>query len=362
MPNLYVAATEAFSGKTALCAALGWHFIDSGRTVGYFRPVSTPIGRAAGQSALVDQDVDFLRREWSLADDDATLSPLTLSSGIMEGVFRGESSALQERLLDAFTRASAGKDVMIVEGPDNLSLGASLDASAARVAERLGAWVILVVRYTGDFVVDQVIAARDDFGSRLAGVVINVVPELKQEFVRTEAVPFLESRGIPVLAILPEVRALLGVTVSEIAERLEADIITARHRADALVESMMVAAMTVDSGIEYFSRRDNKAVIVGGNRPDLQLPALETSTVCLVCTGNVQPNDTVVTLAQAQEIPILVAQDDTLSAVEHVEDLFGESRFFQPRKVSLFCDLLAEHFNFDRLNSAIGLPVAAART
>ncbi len=359
MPDLYVVATEPFSGKTALCAALGSYFIEAGRTVGYFRPISTPTSRSGGQAATVDADVVFLREEWSLTEDDRTLSPLTLSSGVMETIFRGGAAELQQRLLEAHTRASAGKEILVVEGTDNLLLGASANLAADRVAELLGAWVIVVARYAGDFVVDELIAAEKLFGSRLVGVVINVVPERKLEFVREAVAPFLEARGVPVLAILPEDRALLGVTVGEIADRLEADIVTAEHKRDELVESMMVAAMTVDSGIEYFSRRENKVVIVGGNRPDLQLPALETSTACLVCTGNVQPNDTVVTLAQVKEIPILVALDDTLSAVEHIEDLFGESRFFQRRKIERFRASLDSHFNFNRLNRTIGLPVHA---
>ncbi|HEX2172808.1 MAG TPA: phosphotransacetylase family protein [Dehalococcoidia bacterium] len=359
MPSLYVVATEPFSGKTALCAALGSHFIDSGRTVGYFRPLSTPVGRSAGNTAAVDQDVEFLRRLWSLAEDDATLSPITLSSGLMEEVFRGDAASVQERLLDAHTRAASGKEVLLIEGPDNLMLGASAGLATDQVGDLLGAWTLVVARYAGDYVVDELLTSRRLFGDRLVGVVINAVPERKLEFVVEEAAPFLEARGVPVLAVLPEDRALLGVTVGEIADRLEAEIITADHARDRLVESLMVAAMTVDSGIEYFSRRENKAVIVGGNRPDLQLPALETSTACLVCTGNVPPNDTVVTLAQVNDIPILVAMDDTLTAVEHIEDLFGESRFFQPRKVERFRALLDERFAYDRLNRAIGIPVHA---
>lgn len=359
MPSLYIVATEAFSGKTALCAALGSYFVDDGRTVGYFRPLSSPVARSAGNTQAIDQDVDFLRREWSLAEDDATLSPITLSSGVIEEVLRGDAGAVQERLLEAHKRAAAGKDVLLIEGPDNLLQGTAAGLSADRIADLLGAWVVVVSRYPGDFVVDELVAAKRLFGSRLAGVVINVVPERKLEFVQDDVAPFLEARGVPVLAIIPEDRALMGVTVGEIADRLEAELLTAEHKREEIVESMMVAAMTVDSGIEYFARRENKVVVVGGNRPDLQLPALETSTACLVCTGNVQPNDTVVTLAQAYEVPILVAMDDTLTAVEHLEDLFGESSFFQRRKVDQFRSLLDAHFAFDRLNRTVGIPVHA---
>lgn len=49
-----------------------------------------------------------------------------------------------------------------------------------------------------------------------------------------------------------------------------------------MVEHLMIGAMDVDSALTYFRRKPNKAVITGGDRPDIQLAALETSTKCTI--------------------------------------------------------------------------------
>ena len=51
----------------------------------------------------------------------------------------------------------------------------------------------------------------------------------------------------------------------------------------------MLGAMVVDSGLDYFGRKSNKAAIIQQDRPDMQLAALETPTSCLVLSGSSQP-------------------------------------------------------------------------
>jgi BioD-like phosphotransacetylase family protein len=40
----------------------------------------------------------------------------------------------------------------------------------------------------------------------------------------------------------------------------------------------MVGAMSAENALSYFRRKAHKVVITGGDRPDIQLAALETST------------------------------------------------------------------------------------
>ena len=83
---------------------------------------------------------------------------------------------------------------------------------------------------------------------------------------------------------------MLSVSVGELAEFLSGKILCCADKVDELVEHLMVGAMSVDSALTYFRRKPNKAVITGGDRPDIQLAALETSTKCLILTGNLQPS------------------------------------------------------------------------
>ena len=90
-------------------------------------------------------------------------------------------------------------------------------------------------------------------------------------------------------------------------------------------------------------------MITGGDRADIQLAALETSTRCLVLTGNLRPNSLILGRAEELGVPLVLAKQDTLTAVELIQQYFGKLRLHQPRKVERVQALLNERFNFGRL-------------
>jgi BioD-like phosphotransacetylase family protein len=124
---------------------------------------------------------------------------------------------------------------------------------------------------------------------------------------------------------------------------------------DELVEHLMVGAMRVDSALTYFRRKPNKAVITGGDRPDIQLAALETSTKCLILTGNLHPSPIILGRAEEVGVPMILVRQDTLSAVEVIERFFGKTRFHQEKKVMRFEEMLEDRFDFERLYAALDI-------
>ena len=119
---------------------------------------------------------------------------------------------------------------------------------------------------------------------------------------------------------------LLRVSVSELAESLQAEVLCCPQAAGELVENLMIGAMCVDSGEEYFARKANKAVIVRGDRPDMHLAALATSTRCLILSGGVTPTPQVLQFAEEKGIPILSAKKDVLSIVNEIEETLLQTR------------------------------------
>ena len=114
--------------------------------------------------------------------------------------------------------------------------------------------------------------------------------------------------------------------------------------------------MGAESALSYFRRKPNKAVITGGDRTDIMLAALETSTRCLVLTGNLYPAQAHV-LNRADElcVPVLLTKLDTLAAIEIIEGFFNRSRFQQPQKIERFSSLLDEYFDYAALYDTLGI-------
>jgi len=224
------------------------------------------------------------------------------------------------------------------------------------VAELFAARILMVSSFHSLMEVDNILAVRDAMAGReFLGVILNTVPRSRLDLTHQLVRPFLEERGIPVLAVLPQDPVLCAVSVSELAEYLDAEILCCPDHGDDLVETMMVGAMSVDSALSYFRRQANKAVITGGDRVDIQLAALETSTTCLILSGNLRPNPLIVTRAEEQCVPILLVAGDTMSTVRRAEELFGRARFRQASKIERFESLLEAHFDFARFYQALGL-------
>lgn len=99
------------------------------------------------------------------------------------------------------------------------------------------------------------------------------------------------------------------------------------------VEHLVIGAMGSAAALSHFRRRANKVVITGGDRADLQLAALETSTSALVLTGSIRPPATVLDKAEEQQVPVIIVSDDTLTTVERSERVFGHIRFKQASKM-----------------------------
>jgi hypothetical protein len=113
--------------------------------------------------------------------------------------------------------------------------------------------------------------------------------------------------------------------------------------------------------LKYFRKGQNMAVITGGDRTDIQLAALETSTQCLILTGQVRPHPDVISRAEDLEIPILSVDLDTLTTVEIVDNAIGQVRIHEPRKLQFLYQTMSESFDFEALMKVLGLelPVSA---
>ncbi len=258
-------------------------------------------------------------------------------------------------------RIPKGEMLLLLEGPGNLTEGTLMNLSLPQIAAEIEAAVLLVTRYDSILLVDRLLAAKTQLGDHLLGVIVNDVPAEAIETFAQMAQPFLEGQGIPVLAVLPRSPIMRSITVREIVHRLGASVLCGGNRLDLMVETLTIGAMNVNSALRYFRKGVNMAVVTGGDRTDIQFAALETSTQCLVLTGQIPPAPAILERASDLEIPILSVDSDTLSTVERIDELFGQVRLHEPIKVRCVQELITAHLDLDRLLDLLDvkLPVSA---
>ena len=324
-------------GKTTICAGLGGYLRDDGRKLGFFRPI---IADNENQPvAGVDCDAVFMKHILALEEPVDWLCPVISDQDNLAG-----------RTKETCARVSRGKDVVIVES----TCRPSSSRASYQIVEALGARVIVVEDYSKNVLKPEFINRSKAFGEYLLGVVLNKVPRNQLEHVHGEISARFGEVGIDVLGVLPEDRVLFTLTIGELAEHIQGEILNCAEVSTGLVENLMLGAMCLDSGPEYFGRKNNKVAVVRGERPDMQLAALETSTRCLVLSGNTaSPIPTVRHKAESKGIPIILAGGDTMATMTGIEDALGKTRFSQEEKLPRLTEIMERHFNFRAVSKGL---------
>jgi len=349
MKTILVTATEESTGKTAVALALAKLAAERGLSVGYMKPKGTRLQSNVGKT--LDED-PMLARE--LLDIDAEmhdLEPVVYSPTFVEQAIRGreDPDEIRDQVEESFENLSEGTDLMVIEGGGRLTTGGIVGLTDPDVAELLDAEVLLLSKYQQGGDVDGLLAAADDVGDRLLGVLFNAVQDAKFDDLETEVVPFLEGRGVPVLGVVPREQSLAGVTVDGLAAELSAEQLNDAP-GDAFVERFLVGAMSGDSALRHLRRTKDAALVTGGDRPDLQRVALEAPGVkCLILTGGFRPPGAIVGKAEEKGVPILLVQSDTLTTIERAEDIVRSGRTRDAETVETMRELLHDHADIEAI-------------
>lgn len=355
MKAIYVTSVEPYIGKTAVCVALGKRLQADGFRVGYLKPMSTQPWRTP-QGKIADEDAGFICSALALGQDCTELTPVIVTPALLRDRMTREDDDLMEKIRRAAHKAAQDRDVLLVEGGSSMREGYAVGLSNLRLAEELAAPVLVLVKYHRELqLLDDALAASFRVGKQLLGVILNHVPEEATEFVDAHARPFLEKKGIRVFGSMPLVPRLSALSVGELVRRLGAQVLTKSYDPDRLVETFTVGAMTLEAALSHFRRQQNKAVITGGDRTDIQLAALETSTTALILTGNLDPSPLVVRQAETVGIPILLVKQNTIETVNRIEEAYGKTRLGESEKLSCFMELMHAHVDLPGIYTALGL-------
>lgn len=348
MVPLFFISNQPFSGKSSMCVGVGKLFAEKGLRVGYMKPVGTLPTRVGG--ITTDEDAQYISNILDVKEKLEDICPIVLTQQHSKEGLRDEnfSKGFIDLIEGAYKRIQKDKDIIILEGAKSIEDGYFLGISANKICAKLGARAVMVIKYSAE-IVDQILYARAFLGDCLMGVIINWIPRSEMFLLEELIIPYLEKNKIEVLGHVASDKMLSSVSIKEMADLLDGQIICAEDKVDELVETFMVGAMGQEQALKFFRRKANKAVITGGDRADVQLAALETPTKCLILTGNFQPSSVVLGRAEELGVPMILVNFDTLTAVERVGEIIGHVRFHEIKKINKIVDVVREFINIDRL-------------
>lgn len=347
MEPVYIISTEGFSGKTGLCASIAMHARSRDIDIGYMKPVGTLPTRVDGK--LVDEDCVSLRDILGLEDPAEAMSPIVMTPQFIHAQLARPSLNAPAMVMESFRAYSKGKQLVILEGMSHPRDGRWLGLSSRQVCRLLHAKAILLAKFEHELAIDAILAAKDMLGESYLGAILNWTPEGKMPLVNDCIVPFLTDQGVNVLGVVPKDERLLAVTVAELLDELEGRLVAGEDCMGESIESFMVGAMGQEKALTFFRQRENKAVITGGDREEVQLAALETATRALVLTGNQEPTRRVSERAKELGVAVIVVDMDTLSAVGRTEAMVGRVRVHDAARAKRTYEMLSSAIDFDAL-------------
>jgi BioD-like phosphotransacetylase family protein len=339
--TLYVVSTEPYSGKSAISLALALGFQEKGLSVHYMKPVGASLRRFGDD--FIDEDAYFAWQALSIEADWELASPILLTQEMIEAALAGPVSGLEDRITTTLARLSEGQDLIIMEALSGLDGGRALGLPVKRIAELADAKVVAVIAHHLNPDLDGMLAVHAACRERLIGMVINGTPLQMVPSLAQRLKPFVEYHGLPFYGVLARDKVLRSVSVADLAEVLNGEVLCGHEGLDEMVETFMLGAMGSAAALRHFQRKANKAVITGGDRSDIQLAALQTSTRCLILTGNLRPSVRVLGRAAEQGVPVILVKGDTLSTTEQVEAAIGHVRLSSPKQVARLRETMGEY-------------------
>lgn len=343
MKTIIIISNGSASGNTftALGLALGLKAL--GKKVGYVKPLGkSPVRGSNG--GVCDDGALFMKDTIGIEEQEATVSPFVLTFESSSALYTGNAPQAQMAVLNAI-KAQERDDYVIVSAGRDLFEGSAFGISAMQLMEKTDGVCLMNENWRGDSSTDSILGYKRLLGDRLIGAVINVVPENSVAHVRETVKPFIEKAGVEIFGIFARDRLLESITVRQISDILGAKVLCAEDRLDEYVENFLIGAMDVDSALNYFRRTNNKAVITGAHRSDIQLAALETSTRCIILTGGLYTNDVVLGKAVSKGVPVLSVTEDTFTTVNKIESVVGKAKIRGAKKVERVREMFSECFD-----------------
>lgn len=355
MPNgLYIASTQPFAGKSMLCIGIGQRFQKEGIQFSYMKPLgNAPLlsDGAVGQ----DLDAAFACDIFNIQEDPSLVTPIQVTQDFKMQFFTGTDKDYLPDIKQAFETLRQGKDTMIVSGTGHYYTGKFCNLDNFRIAKELDLKVLVVDRLTGEAQFDKLLHMKEIFGDTMVGAVLNDIPAQFIPEIEAVTKPFLERNNIPIYGIIQSDPLMRAIKVSDLAEQLGGRVIAAQNDAGGMVENFLIGTMQVENFMTYFKRQPNSAVIVGGDRADVQLVAIEGECPAIILTGNLYPNDIILSRADTLKVPIVMVRDDTYVVAHRMEQLLNRYKMHDIKKVRQAGQLVESAIDMTRLKADLGL-------
>jgi phosphate acetyltransferase len=364
--NVYIAATESSSGKSAIALGVMEMMVKKVGHVGFFRPIIA-VERDGPER---DNDIALMTSHFRLdLPYEQAFAYTSREAG--ELIRAGKTSQLLDGILEHYNAVAERFDFVVCEGSDFEGLTSAFEFNInAAIAKNIDAPVLLIVdgqKFAADGQLTNLDFAVQSFEEDDCKVLAAILNRFPPD--RMAELPGWVSRSryadLPVFAI-PQDAALAAPMMSEVAQALHAET---SYRAD-LLDSLQATSFSVaDSSPELFlsQLRDGALLFISGDRFGnllgvmLKLNSANPVNIAgVVLTNGFKPSGAVAALLRdvKKMVPVLTVPGTTYEAVTTVSRLHSRIYPGATRKITTALALFESNVDTHKLVDLL----AAART
>ncbi len=344
MLPIFLISNKPFTGRNLLALGLALILKERGYKVSYMKLIGKFPYKKDNQ--IIDEEAYFVHQMLGSENPIEYSSPFVLIYQIQYQLLEGKDLKIDEKILEIIN-SQRDKDLLFIVGGDSYFEGYAFKIDSIRMIKKLDAKALIVQTWEGETSIDDILGIKELIEKNYLGVVLNKVSPEQYLYVKDVVVPYLTAQGIKVFGVFKRDKFLESITIRRLLEIVNGGIVCREDKLDEFVENYMIGAMDPGQALSYFLRVPNKAVITGVYRTDIQILAMETSTKCLVLTGGLHPDETVVNIAKNKGIPIIVTSLDTFAAVDRIQGIMGKAILKEKDKVLKAKEIIAQEFSME---------------
>jgi phosphate acetyltransferase len=314
---VYIATTEAKSGKSIISIGLMQMLLGKTAKVGYFRPIidDYPVGKK-------DNHIDTILSYFDLEMKYEETFAFTRSE-IIRKKNENKEDELISKIIDQYKSIEDRFDFILVEGTDFSGEGSIIEWDInVQIAKNLGIPTILITSGVGktlDELISNLYMAYDSFKNSGVEVLMVTANKVQPENVSLVKNALLKNLPTDVLSgVIPMNKTMANPTVKEIIEVLNGKILFGESFINNQAGAFSVGAMQLRNYLTYL--KENSLVITPGDRADIILGALQANISAnyppisgVILTGGLLPEEPIIQLIEglSDVIPIISVEGGT---------------------------------------------------
>lgn len=315
--SIFIATTEAYSGKSIVALGLVNMLLGKAKRIGYFKPIIN-VDPVEGKDVHIETVIDYFDLDIAYENTYA----YTRQDVMREMENEGQGN-MMNTIIRKFKSLEEQYDFTVVEGSDFLGEGTAFEFDLnLSIAKNLSAPIIIVStgenRSTAE-IITAVLNVLRNFQAREVQVLAVFVNKVKAEQVEDvrQLLQAQLAEGL-ILAVIPENKALASPSMKEIYESLGGELLFGEQLLSNQVDHFVTGAMHVPNFLNHL--KENVVIVTPGDRGDIILGALQANLSTnfpkvsgIVLTAGYPLEEPIVRLLQGLEtvMPIIQVKSGT---------------------------------------------------